>query len=60
MDSDKFKSSDINFHLQVKVVNQVHDAKQFNIFNKIDTVGDNDFTNVYGVSLSCPIAAYVH
>lgn len=48
VDSDKFKSSDINFFLQVKVTNQIHDAKTYNIFNKISSVTQADFPNVYG------------
>ena len=50
-DSDKFKSSDINFHLQVKVTNQIHDAQEYNVFNKIDKVETNQFPEVYGVSI---------
>lgn len=51
VDSDKFKESDVNFHLQVKVTNQIHDAVgQYCIFNKIPNVGKADFVPVYGDS----------
>jgi hypothetical protein len=50
IDSDKFKESDLNFHLQVKVTNQIHNAEPYLLFNKIDSVKDGDFTSVYGVS----------
>ena len=50
VDSDKFKSSDINFHLQVKVTNQVHDATDYSIFNKIQGLEDHEFPQIYGVS----------
>jgi hypothetical protein len=49
IDSDKFKSSDINFHLQVKVKNEEKNSPKYSIFNKIDAVENSDFTNVYGV-----------
>ncbi|KAH6697368.1 hypothetical protein F5X68DRAFT_238766 [Plectosphaerella plurivora] len=49
VDSDKFKASDINFHLQVKVTNQVQDAgKNYTIFNKIEDVTPEKFPQVYG------------
>ncbi|KAF2497632.1 hypothetical protein BU16DRAFT_457309 [Lophium mytilinum] len=48
VDSDKFKESDINFHLQVKVVNQIHKFDEYSLFNKIHTVRDADFPAVYG------------
>lgn len=54
IDSDKFKSSDINFHLQVKVTNQIHDALEYNDFNKIDKVEKHQFPEVYGVSIDLP------
>lgn len=49
VDSDKFKESDINFHLQVKVVNQIQKSEPYTLFNKIHTVQPKDFTAVYGV-----------
>ncbi|OJJ42180.1 hypothetical protein ASPZODRAFT_35469, partial [Penicilliopsis zonata CBS 506.65] len=48
VDSDKFKSSDINFHLQVKVTNQVHEPELYSIFNPIEGLDDSKFTDVYG------------
>lgn len=50
VDSDKFKESDLNFHLQVKVVNQIQKAEPYTLFNKIHSVQPSDFTAVYGVS----------
>lgn len=51
VDSDKFKESDINFHLQVKVTNQIVDGSaEYTLFNKIDNVANEDFVPVYGVS----------
>ena len=49
VDSDKFKSSDINYHLQVKVTNQIHEPPENNKFNKIANVKDEEFPDVYGV-----------
>jgi hypothetical protein len=49
IDSNKFKTSDINFHLQVRVKNEDHEATEYSIFNKIASVKDTEFTNVYGV-----------
>nr|XP_036588070.1 uncharacterized protein CTRU02_02082 [Colletotrichum truncatum]KAF6799211.1 hypothetical protein CTRU02_02082 [Colletotrichum truncatum] len=49
VDSDKFKSSDINVHVQVKVTNQTEDAsKRFTIFNKIKPLENKDFAKIYG------------
>ncbi|KAI9163802.1 hypothetical protein HJFPF1_05429 [Paramyrothecium foliicola] len=48
VDSDKFKSSDINFHLQVKVTNQIHEPPEYCIFNKISKVKKEEFAEVYG------------
>ncbi|KAK6525430.1 hypothetical protein TWF694_005568 [Orbilia ellipsospora] len=50
VDSDKFKSSDINFHLQVKVTNQIHDADNYNIFNVVPNIDATSFPEVYGDS----------
>jgi hypothetical protein len=50
VDSDKFKESDINFHLQVKVVNQILEFEEYSLFNMIHTVDDKDYPAVYGVS----------
>lgn len=49
IDSDKFKESDLNFHLQVKVTNQVRKPANYSIFNLIEGVKANDFVPVYGV-----------
>ncbi|CEO58470.1 hypothetical protein PMG11_03194 [Penicillium brasilianum] len=50
VDSDKFKSSDINFHLQVKVTNQVVEPGNYCIFNKIPHIPTEKFNEVYGDS----------
>ena len=50
IDSDKFKQSDINFHLQVKVTNQNHYAPNYRLFNKLNEIGQEKFNEVYGVS----------
>lgn len=50
VDSDKFKESDINFHLQVKVVNQILEFEDYSLFNTIETVDEKDYPAVYGVS----------
>jgi hypothetical protein len=50
VDSDKFKESDLNFHLQVKVTNQIHIAEPYKLFNKIDWLSETDYPQVYGVS----------
>ncbi|KAK3367762.1 hypothetical protein B0H63DRAFT_565665 [Podospora didyma] len=49
IDSDEFKSSDINLHLQVKATNQVLEADEHCIFNKIAGVEAHQFPEVYGV-----------
>ncbi|KAJ5946379.1 hypothetical protein N7454_003218 [Penicillium verhagenii] len=50
VDSDKFKSSDINFHLQVKVTNQVVEPGNYCIFNKIPNIAKERFNEIYGDS----------
>ena len=50
VDSDKFKECDINFHLQVKVTNQILHGRDYSLFIKLQIVDDGDFTAVYGVS----------
>lgn len=52
INSDKFKSSDMNFHLQVKVINQIQQPSEYTIFNNITGVKDVDFNDIYGVGLS--------
>jgi hypothetical protein len=51
VDSDKFKESDLNFHLQVKVTNQILKFDEYCLFNKIDWLKDSDYPAVYGVIL---------
>ena len=50
LDSDKFKSSDINFFLQVKVTNQIHNAPEYSVFQHCEKVSATSFPEVYGVS----------
>ncbi|KAF2007639.1 hypothetical protein P154DRAFT_152 [Amniculicola lignicola CBS 123094] len=47
IDSDKFKESDLNFFIQVKVVNQSTMARNYTEFEKID-VPPAQFNDVYG------------
>lgn len=56
VDSDKFKSSDINFHLQVKVTNQVVEPGNYCIFNKIPGIRQERFNEIYGVG--CPVKKF--
>ena len=56
LDSDKFKSSDINFYLQVKVTNQIHKPPEYNVFNKCSGVDASSFPEVYGVCISHTLA----
>ncbi|KAF3940573.1 hypothetical protein ABW19_dt0208725 [Dactylella cylindrospora] len=48
LDSDKFKSSDINFYLQVKVTNQIHKPPEYTKFNKCSGVDASSFPEIYG------------
>lgn len=52
LDSDKFKQSDINFFIQVKVTNQTRMAKDYTEFNRLGVVQKDHtkFTEIYGVS----------
>ena len=50
VDSNKFKDSDINYLIQVKVVNQNHNPIDLTEFNSIKNVGETDFARVYGDS----------
>lgn len=53
VDSDKFKESDLNFHISVKVVNQTinfKDALVFNPLRSVDISDMNKFREVYGDS----------
>ena len=51
INSDQFKSSDLNFHIQVKVTNQVHQPPEYALFNQIDSVTDLEFNDIYGVRI---------
>jgi hypothetical protein len=49
IDSDKFKSSDLNFFIQVKVTNQSHMARDYTKFQKLKEFPLTKFTEIYGV-----------
>jgi hypothetical protein len=56
VDTDKFKSSDLNFTIQVKVVNQRLEAPEYSKFNAVESSAEKmrkwdaqKFTQVYGV-----------
>lgn len=50
VDSDKFKESDLNFYISVKVVNQTINFKDALVYNPMRSVaiGSKDFDRVYG------------
>ncbi|KAI0147799.1 hypothetical protein GGR57DRAFT_475869 [Xylariaceae sp. FL1272] len=50
VDSDKFKESDLNFYISVKVVNQTINFKDALVFNPLRSVDENNFREVYGDS----------
>ncbi|KAJ7847168.1 hypothetical protein B0H13DRAFT_2238801 [Mycena leptocephala] len=50
IDSNKFKESDLNYFIQVKVTNQQLVADDVTEFSPIANVSDADFTRVYGDS----------
>lgn len=50
MDSNKFKESDLNYFIQVKVVNEQLVAPNLTEFCPIPHVPDSEFTHVYGDS----------
>ncbi|KAI1326391.1 hypothetical protein F5Y16DRAFT_421857 [Xylariaceae sp. FL0255] len=50
LDSNKFKDSDLAFHLQVKVVNQILEAEDVTEFNPIKDLDPSQFTDVFGDS----------
>lgn len=52
VDSDKFKESDLNFYISVKVVNQTVNFKDALVYNPMRSVaiGSDDFNKVYGDS----------
>jgi len=50
IDSDKFKESDLNFYISVKVINQTLNFKDALVFNPLRSVDSNNFQQVYGDS----------
>ena len=52
VDSDKFKQSDLNFYISVKVINQTTNFKDALVYNPMRSVaiGSDDFNKVYGDS----------
>lgn len=50
IDSDKFKSSDLNFYISVKVVNQTINFKDALQYNPLRSVNKDNFREVYGDS----------
>jgi hypothetical protein len=50
VDSDKFKESDLNFYISVKVVNQTVNFKDALVFNPLRSVDKDNFREVYGDS----------
>ncbi|EME41203.1 hypothetical protein DOTSEDRAFT_55095 [Dothistroma septosporum NZE10] len=48
IDSDKFKESDMNFYISVKVVNQTINFKDALVYNRLRTVDVNNFNEVFG------------
>ncbi|KAF2656901.1 hypothetical protein K491DRAFT_354908 [Lophiostoma macrostomum CBS 122681] len=50
VDSDKFKESDLNFYISVKVVNQTINFKDALVYNPVRSVDETDFAKVFGDS----------
>lgn len=52
VDSDKFKQSDLNFYISVKVTNQTVNFKDALVYNPMRSIaiGSDDFNKVYGDS----------
>lgn len=50
VDSDKFKESDLNFYISVKVINQTLNFKDALVYNPLRSVDQNNFQQVYGDS----------
>ena len=48
VDTNKFKESDINFYLTVKVINQTINLKDALVFQPIPSVNKDNFTEVFG------------
>jgi hypothetical protein len=56
VDSDKFKQSDLNFYISVKVVNQTINFKDALVYNPVRSVTADNFKNIFGDSF---IAGFV-
>ncbi|KAJ6000014.1 hypothetical protein N7481_000423 [Penicillium waksmanii] len=50
VDSDKFKESDLNFYISVKVINQTINFKDALVYNPLRSVDKDNFREVYGDS----------
>jgi hypothetical protein len=50
VDSDKFKESDLNFYISVKVVNQTINFKDPLVYNPLRSVNKDNFREIYGDS----------
>jgi hypothetical protein len=50
VDSDKFKESDLNFYISVKVVNQTINFKDPLVYNPMRSVTKDNFREIYGDS----------
>lgn len=50
VDSDKFKESDLNFYISVKVINQTINFKDALVHNPLSSVNKDNFREVYGDS----------
>lgn len=50
VDSDKFKESDLNFYISVKVINQTLNFKDALVYNPLRSVDAANFQEVYGDS----------
>ncbi|KAG7406377.1 hypothetical protein Forpe1208_v013961 [Fusarium oxysporum f. sp. rapae] len=56
IDSDKFKESDLNFFINVKVINQSINIKDALVFQGLPSVDENNFRSVFG---DCYIAGFL-
>ena len=50
VNSDKFKESDLNFYISVKVINQSVNFKDALVYNPLRSVNDKNFLQIYGDS----------
>jgi hypothetical protein len=48
IDTDKFKESDLNFYISVKVVNQSINFRDALEFNRLDNIAEDDFNKTFG------------